>query len=101
MLAEECARIDLGRIPELGSFLSSRPETASMGCQTAVYEPNAPRERRALRSRVNQMQRALAAVYLAVDGLSPRDRVVVLHTALQESMNELSERTYGPPSPHR
>lgn len=64
-----------------------------MRAQAAAYEPDASRDRRALRSRVNQMQRAIASIELSVDSLSPRDRVVVLHTALKDALAVLTERT--------
>jgi hypothetical protein len=44
------------------------------------------RDRRKVRDRLNQMQRAIACVALAVDGLSSRDRLVVLNEALRQAL---------------
>ena len=46
------------------------------------------RERRSVRDRGNQMQRALAAVALAVDGLSSVDRLMVLNDALRQAVDD-------------
>lgn len=42
------------------------------------YDPDQQRNARRLRSRANQIQRAIAAIELAVDGLSHDDRLIAL-----------------------
>ena len=46
-------------------------------------------ERRHVRDRANQIQRAIAAVYLAVDALPPTDQVLTLNVALRETLDRL------------
>jgi len=45
------------------------------------------RDRRRLTGQANQMQTAVAAVELAVDGLHAKARLVVLHEALRNAVN--------------
>lgn len=49
-------------------------------------EPEAQRERRKLRGRLNQMERAAAGVTLAVDGLAPKDQCIILQAALRTAL---------------
>jgi hypothetical protein len=58
---------------------------------------DAARSRRLLRARANQMQRALAAVTLSIDGLAPRDRVIVLNQALNEAIAEYDRKSANEP----
>ena len=51
-------------------------------------EAEARAERRRLRSRVNQLMRAEAAVHLSVDALSKRDRLVVLNACLRAALDD-------------
>jgi hypothetical protein len=60
--------------------------------QSAQTEAAASAERRRVRNRANQMQRALAAVHVAVDALSGTDRLVVLNEALSQALQEERER---------
>ena len=55
---------------------------------TRQTEAEASAERRRLRSRANQMQRAEAAVHLSVDALSPTDRLVVLNSCLRAALDD-------------
>lgn len=55
---------------------------------TRQPEAAARAERRRLRSRVNQLMRAEAAVHLSVDALSPRDRLVVLNACLRAALED-------------
>jgi hypothetical protein len=55
---------------------------------TRQSEAEARAERRRLRSRANQMQRAVAAVDLAVDALSAVDRLVVLNSCLRAALDD-------------
>jgi len=50
------------------------------------------RERRMVRDRMDQMQRAMAAVALAVDGLPHRDRLIVLNVTLRQALDERDAR---------
>jgi len=52
------------------------------------YDSDAPAFRRKLRSRANQMLRAVSAVHLAVDGLPSRDRLIVLNEALRDALDD-------------
>jgi len=45
----------------------------------------------ARRSRVNQLQRAVAAVQLAVDGLAESDQLIVLHVVLSDTLRVARE----------
>lgn len=51
-------------------------------------EKTAARERRLIRKRANQMQRALAAVLTDVDALGPTDRLIVLNDALVVALRD-------------
>lgn len=46
----------------------------------------AARERHLIRKRAVQMQRALAAIELAIDGLPQTDRLIVLNAVLTEAL---------------
>jgi hypothetical protein len=45
----------------------------------------------ARRRRVNQLQRAVAAVQLAVDGLAESDQLIVLHVVLSDTLRVARE----------
>jgi hypothetical protein len=51
-------------------------------------EKTSARERRLIRSRANQMQRALTAVLTDVDALGPTDALIVLNDALVAKLAE-------------
>lgn len=55
---------------------------------TETNQALASSDARRLRRRANQIQRAIAAVQLAVDGLSGTDRLIVLNDALTEALRE-------------
>jgi hypothetical protein len=55
---------------------------------TRQPEAAACAERRRLRSRVNQLMWAEAAVHLSVDALSPVDRLVVLNACLRAALDD-------------
>jgi len=46
----------------------------------------AARERHLIRKRATQMQRAVAAIELAIDALSPIDQLIVLNSVLREAL---------------
>jgi hypothetical protein len=58
----------------------------------ASYDVNHHRSAHRLRDIANQMQRAICAVELAVDALSPRDRLIVLNEALRNALDDRAMR---------
>ena len=64
--------------------------------QFVQSEAEASADRRRIRGRANQMQRALAAIHLATDSLSRTERLVVLNEALSEALQDARERRVIP-----
>jgi len=58
---------------------------------TATDEQRGAKERRNIRNRVNQMDRAIAAVTLAVDALSHKEKCIVLHECLSDALARWKE----------
>ena len=52
------------------------------------FDETAERNRRKLRGRCNQMERAVASVELSVDALPLRDRVIVLNSVLRDTLDD-------------
>lgn len=46
------------------------------------------RERKLVRGRADQMQRAVAGIYLTIDGLRPVERLIVLNEVLADELRE-------------
>jgi hypothetical protein len=58
-----------------------------------IQNDSAPaRERRLVRDRANQIERAISAVYLAVDALSGTDRLIALHQVLSAELQNQRRR---------
>ena len=55
-------------------------------------EQASARERRSVRHRANQIQRAISAVYLAVDGLETTDALIAINEVLVDKLGKRRHR---------
>lgn len=59
------------------------------------------RERKAVRSRVNQMTRAQADVHCALDGLTITEQLIVLNEVIEEALGKPHKAVYVTARPAR
>jgi len=95
-----CSKIKLGLDKLVATVAVSFLSCAICVAGAFKHMPNLPKpeeasassqDRRRVHSRVNQIQRAEAAVHLAVDGLGHIDRLMVLNNVLSEYLRDAHE----------